>query len=563
MNRRGLVLLVVLGISVTASGSARPADLAARGVPAAQIHHALDEAAQLFADYPARSLALATSALEQAEAFGDRELQARALLEVCRSYGALGAYAKAIAAGERILRMVGAGGAALDPLLRVGALNHIGFSLYRTGRFAEASDRLAAAIAEAERLHGRAELVTGLTTLGLMERRLGRNESAVEHLLRAGRVAEEAGDRRGWNRALLALGNVYQDRRDFAGAQAAYARALELARATNDRRRAAMILSNIGLLHLQLNELDQALQRLNEATAIWKDLDEQVYYAESLMNLGMVHLRQGEPRLALQDLTDALAIKQRLGEALSVAAIENRLAGVYRRLGRYGAATSANAQAAQVARQLDARPLLRDVEAETSAIAEATGDYRAALAATRRSVAIDNELTNEATSERIAELSAIDTRAREEREIALLKKNEAIASLEAARSGAERNFLLALSALLVLTVGVAAVAYRVKARAAREAAEQRQATEQALSALQESHAKLAEAMAQVKTLGGLLPICSHCKKVRDDDGYWHQVEAYVTRHSDATFTHGVCPACMLEHYGEFANEVAAPDPVKP
>lgn len=49
--------------------------------------------------------------------------------------------------------------------------------------------------------------------------------------------------------------------------------------------------------------------------------------------------------------------------------------------------------------------------------------------------------------------------------------------------------------------------------------------------------------AQVKLLSGLLPICSCCKKIRDDDGYWQNVEAYLTRHSDAKFTHGYCPEC--------------------
>ncbi len=51
------------------------------------------------------------------------------------------------------------------------------------------------------------------------------------------------------------------------------------------------------------------------------------------------------------------------------------------------------------------------------------------------------------------------------------------------------------------------------------------------------------ALAEVKALSGLLPICSQCKKVRDDQGYWKQIEAYVSEHSEATFTHGLCPDC--------------------
>ena len=62
---------------------------------------------------------------------------------------------------------------------------------------------------------------------------------------------------------------------------------------------------------------------------------------------------------------------------------------------------------------------------------------------------------------------------------------------------------------------------------------------------------LQEALAQVKTLSGLLPICSVCKRIRDDNGYWQQVEGYIQKHTDATFTHGVCPECFLKLYPEF------------
>jgi hypothetical protein len=55
--------------------------------------------------------------------------------------------------------------------------------------------------------------------------------------------------------------------------------------------------------------------------------------------------------------------------------------------------------------------------------------------------------------------------------------------------------------------------------------------------------ELKEALANVKTLQGLLPICAWCKRIRDDKGYWMQVETYIGRHSAAQFTHGMCPEC--------------------
>jgi hypothetical protein len=52
-------------------------------------------------------------------------------------------------------------------------------------------------------------------------------------------------------------------------------------------------------------------------------------------------------------------------------------------------------------------------------------------------------------------------------------------------------------------------------------------------------------------LTGLLPICARCKKIRDDQGYWNQIEAYIQEHSDAKFSHGICPNCAKRLYPEY------------
>ena len=61
---------------------------------------------------------------------------------------------------------------------------------------------------------------------------------------------------------------------------------------------------------------------------------------------------------------------------------------------------------------------------------------------------------------------------------------------------------------------------------------------------------LQEAMSKIKTLSGLIPICAWCKKIRDDQGYWQTVEQYVKEHSQAEFTHGMCPECQKKYMPE-------------
>ncbi len=73
--------------------------------------------------------------------------------------------------------------------------------------------------------------------------------------------------------------------------------------------------------------------------------------------------------------------------------------------------------------------------------------------------------------------------------------------------------------------------------------------------LEAKNKELQQALNDIKTLEGLIPICASCKKIKDDDGYWHSVEEYMTEHSDVKFTHGLCNDCIKKLYPEFADEI--------
>ena len=81
----------------------------------------------------------------------------------------------------------------------------------------------------------------------------------------------------------------------------------------------------------------------------------------------------------------------------------------------------------------------------------------------------------------------------------------------------------------------------------RDSSERRQMEEEREKLIRE----LKDALANVKTLSGLLPICSSCKKIRDDKGYWNQIESYIRDRSEAEFTHGICPKCAKKLYPDF------------
>jgi len=89
------------------------------------------------------------------------------------------------------------------------------------------------------------------------------------------------------------------------------------------------------------------------------------------------------------------------------------------------------------------------------------------------------------------------------------------------------------------------VRLRVKTHVELKAARERQA-----ALIQQ----LQQALEEVKQLRGIIPICAHCKKIRNDDGFWMQVEHYISDHSEAEFSHGLCPVCMNEMYPHLSEE---------
>ncbi len=71
-------------------------------------------------------------------------------------------------------------------------------------------------------------------------------------------------------------------------------------------------------------------------------------------------------------------------------------------------------------------------------------------------------------------------------------------------------------------------------------------------------AELKDALSKVKTLSGFLPICASCKKIRNDEGYWQQIEAYIRENTDASFSHGICPECASKLYPDFYKKSGQP-----
>jgi CheY-like chemotaxis protein len=72
------------------------------------------------------------------------------------------------------------------------------------------------------------------------------------------------------------------------------------------------------------------------------------------------------------------------------------------------------------------------------------------------------------------------------------------------------------------------------------------------------HVDLRRARLEIRTLRGILPTCAHCKRIRDQEGTWHTLESYLTEHTEARFSHGICPGCIPAYFPDFGEGVSTP-----
>ncbi|MBX3132638.1 MAG: tetratricopeptide repeat protein [Gemmatimonadaceae bacterium] len=406
-------------------------------------------------------------------------------------------------------------------------------------------------------------------TLGLAHWQDDRYDSALVHLLRVRALRTALRDSAGLGSVLNSLGATHYQAGNYEPALEAYLGSLALRRAIGDLRGMAFNYANIGKAYQDWGDYDRASVALDSAIAIAERSGNGPTLGYALNTMAAVHvdLRRhasardfaerslaayysGTPRIGAVDSSSAWSINNLLLGRIDVA--EGRLEDAERRFRRiydtairgqtrrgqaeaqiglgstyeagrqWGRADAAYADALTASRAIANRALsLRALEG-LARVAEARGDAPAALRHLRTHAALRDSVFSLRTSQRV---SAMELEAEAARQLAATAELRA-AQRQAGEDLRRQRILTSLAiTLLALTLVM-------------------------LGSLLRTNRRLEVARAEVRALSGFIPICAHCKNVRDDAGYWQSVEAYVASRSEAQFSHGICNNCGPALYGE-------------
>ncbi len=189
-----------------------------------------------------------------------------------------------------------------------------------------------------------------------------------------------------------------------------------------------------------------------------------------------------------------------------------------------------------LARQINARNELKASYELISALYEKQGNEAEAYRYYKLYVATKDSMFNVQETDKIADISMKIVTMKKDNEIESLKKEKVISSLELEK---EHYF----STILVLSLVSLAAIIVILFRYSRKLQHSKTLLEKNNTELGRLNTELHEKIQEIKTLSGLLPICAWCKKIRNDTGYWQQIEGYISEHTAAEFSHGICPTC--------------------
>jgi tetratricopeptide (TPR) repeat protein len=328
----------------------------------------------------------------------------------------------------------------------------------------------------------------------------------------------------------------------------------------------AHVLECMAAIQINLGDYPTAHVYLMQALRLCREAGDRQTESMLLNDVGYLDYRAGDAHRGLESFEQSLAIAQTDGDLDMQARMLNNIGEVLNHLERYDEAFPYLEHALTLSQQLGTRKVLANTLDGLSAVYVARDNDEQAIACLQQAYELAREFDDQRMQAeflrnmaRVYQRQAVD--------IALETAHRALNSAEAARSKLE---IFACHQLLAELYEMrhapeqALLHYKqfhaVKEEVFNAQSDQKLKTLRVIhetdSARQEAeiyrlkNIELQTALAKVKQLSGLLPICANCKKIRDDDGYWHDVAKYIRNHSEADFTHSMCPTCYEKLYPE-------------
>ncbi len=377
--------------------------------------------------------------------------------------------------------------------------------------------------------------------IGLVYNYLGNHEKTLTNLFKTLKIMEKLGKRGLESKVLNNIGICQAELKNYDHALTYYKKSLKIKTELNDKEGISNVLNNIGQAYFSLNNMQKSLEFTKKAEKIAKNLNIKKRIATTLTNIGRIYMKLGKYKKGEKYLLDSLKIKNTLNDKWEIAFTLKNLAELYLYSGEMEKALSKAKISLDISENINSNKLTTEILLLISKIYKNQGRYKDSLEIYSEYTEKKEKFVNEKVKDKIEELKITYETEKMDDRIKFLEKENELKNRDINNQKRIQQLFIALSLLLSLIMILIYFAYRIKLVSNKKLLVLN-------SSLEDKTVELKKALLEVKTLTGLLPVCSTCKKVRGDDGKWSPMEEYIKEYSDASVTHSICPDCKAKIY---------------
>jgi len=392
-------------------------------------------------------------------------------------------------------------------------------------------------------INDKKKIASANSTLGIAYAYIDQYSKALEHHFEALRIREELGLVIPSASTLNNIGIVYHKIGQYDKSIEYYHRAMERHGLPLSDITKARFFTNIGYSEFKRGNFDVAMKYHNEALTIAENSHYTGVLAYIYFNLGLMHSEKKEYQKALDYLQHSLKNYDELGQRYGSLQLLNAIGTTYFQIGQYQSSMQYLNRAVVLAKQVNAPDQLKKSYETLYSIYDKIGPMKKAYQYYQLYSEAKDSLMNSHESKKIADIVINHEIIQKQRVIELLEKEKTIANLNLEKQNLQTKVLYAIGILSTVMI-LFLYSYNRRIHKNKILVEQKNHELNLLN--EELNLKVSE----IQLLSGLLPICANCKKIRDDNGAWEQMELYITKHSEAKFSHGICPDCMKSLYGK-------------
>ncbi|KQC14233.1 MAG: hypothetical protein APR63_05950 [Desulfuromonas sp. SDB] len=330
--------------------------------------------------------------------------------------------------------------------------------------------------------------------IALIYQRLGDYWQALDYLNHADDIYSQISDDHGKAKTLNNIGIIHARLKNYNEAVTYYTASLKIREKLNDKIGKSRVYNNLGNALLNLKQFEKSIEYYLKAEKILINSVYKNNLADVYHNLGHIYQKLKNLPLSLKYYQNCLNIRKNIEDRYNYIKVLTNIASVHCHLGSLSEAEKYIRQALDNSKDIESKELSIGLYSTMAEIFRAKQQYLKALEMLKKYGEVKKQVFNEKCNQQMADFQIRYQIDQQQQQIAIYKS---------------KNIRLI-----------------------------------------NANKKLRKAIKQLKILKGLLPICPRCKKIRDDQGYWTQVEEYVVNHSDAEFTHGLCPECAKKFFPE-------------